>query len=114
MQTPSYVWAYLKKRLPEETVSQLKRMTMLKDGTGAVFDVPTSLSEEFLKQGTSTGASRVSVPLRALCLYVFAGSQPAAFRLCCARNPVQRFAFLLVPPLDRSPSRPRRSCLTWW
>lgn len=52
------MWAYLKKRLPEETCAQVKRMTMLKDGTGAVFDVPTALAEEFIKLGTTSGASR--------------------------------------------------------
>ena len=45
--SPSYVFSYLRRMLPEETVNEVRRMSLLLDGTGAVFDVPVERVEEF-------------------------------------------------------------------
>lgn len=40
------VFGFLRKRIPsEETVNEVKRMTLTKDGKGAVFDVPIKMVE---------------------------------------------------------------------
>ena len=43
-----YVFGFLRKRMDESQVNEIKRMALTKDGMGAVFDVPAHLKQEFL------------------------------------------------------------------
>lgn len=43
-----FVWNYLRKCLPEESLSDVRRMSLTADGQGAVFDVPTTLAKDFV------------------------------------------------------------------
>ena len=43
IQRPGFVFGFLKRLLPEETVEEVKRMSLTQDGTRAVFDVPSKL-----------------------------------------------------------------------
>lgn len=46
---PGYVFGFLRRRIDnEETVNEVKRMTLTMDGKGAVFDVPTNLKGLFM------------------------------------------------------------------
>jgi ATP-dependent RNA helicase DDX21 len=46
---PGYVYAFLKRRVAEEKAEEARRMTLTKDGKGAIFDVPSALAAEILK-----------------------------------------------------------------
>lgn len=49
IEKPGYVFGFLRRRLPDEnTVEEVKRMTLTADGMGAVFDVPTNLKDVFI------------------------------------------------------------------
>eukprot|EP00879_Flechtneria_rotunda_P025476 GHRR01027075.1.p1 GENE.GHRR01027075.1~~GHRR01027075.1.p1 ORF type:complete len:253 (+),score=96.28 GHRR01027075.1:171-929(+) len=48
VQKPGYVFSFLRRRLPEELVEEVRRMTLTKDGCGAVFDIPSQHVQEFL------------------------------------------------------------------
>ena len=43
------VFGFLRKRVPEEMMQDVKRMSITLDGRGAVFDVPSDSLKEFLK-----------------------------------------------------------------
>ena len=43
IQRPGFVFGYLKRNMSEETVEEVKRMSLTKDGNRAVFDVPSKL-----------------------------------------------------------------------
>ncbi len=45
IQRPGYVFACLKRHLPDERVEEVKRMSMTADGRCAVFDVPAAYVE---------------------------------------------------------------------
>lgn len=50
MQRPGFVFGYLKsKGIPEDTVEQVKRMTMAADDSVAIFDVPSELVQVHLR-----------------------------------------------------------------
>ena len=38
---PGFVWAHLKRHLPEAVVEEVQRLTLTKDDMAAVFDVPS-------------------------------------------------------------------------
>ena len=38
---PGFVWAHLKRHLPEAVVEEVQRLTLTKDNMAAVFDVPS-------------------------------------------------------------------------
>lgn len=41
IQKPGLVWAFLKRRLPEDVVEEVKSLTLTADNQNAVFDVPS-------------------------------------------------------------------------
>ena len=46
IQRPGLVFSFLKKHMPsEDTVEEVKRMSLTADGKSAVFDVPTKLAQ---------------------------------------------------------------------
>ena len=46
IQRPGLVFSFLKKHMPsEETVEEVKRMSLTADGKSAVFDVPSKLAQ---------------------------------------------------------------------
>jgi len=58
-----YVFGFLRKRMDEDTVNEIKRMALTKDGMGAVFDVPAHLKQTFLDNcGGEEGTSRLFEP----------------------------------------------------
>jgi ATP-dependent RNA helicase DDX21 len=54
---PGYVYAFLKRRIADEKAEEARRMTLTKDGKGAVFDVPSALAAEILKACKGSGAA---------------------------------------------------------
>ena len=49
IQRPGLVFSFLKKHMPsEETVEEVKRMSLTADGKSAVFDVPSKLAQVYL------------------------------------------------------------------
>ncbi|GHP03794.1 hypothetical protein PPROV_000254900 [Pycnococcus provasolii] len=44
----AYVWTALRRVLPENLVDNVRRVSLLKDGTGAVFDVPVDKVDAFI------------------------------------------------------------------
>ncbi|WIA11486.1 hypothetical protein OEZ85_011599 [Tetradesmus obliquus] len=55
VQKPGYVFSFLRRRLPEPLVEEVRRMTLTKDGMGAVFDVPSQHVSEFIKKCAGKG-----------------------------------------------------------
>ena len=52
---PGYVFGFLRRRMNESVVDQVKGMRLTKDARGAVFDVPSALADDFLaKAGAVT------------------------------------------------------------
>jgi ATP-dependent RNA helicase DDX21 len=63
--SPSYVWSYLRARITDAVaLDEVKRMSLLADGTGAVFDVPAekqSLFCECTSKGPAQPACTITV-----------------------------------------------------
>ena len=63
--SPSYVWSYLRARITDTVaLDEVKRMSLLADGTGAVFDVPAekqSLFCECTSKGPAQPACTITV-----------------------------------------------------
>lgn len=57
MQKPGYVFSFLRRRLPEDLVEEVRRMTLTKDGMGAVFDVPSQHVSKFIAKCGSESAA---------------------------------------------------------
>lgn len=58
-----YVFGFIRKRMDESKVNEIKRMALTKDGSGAVFDVPAHLKQEFLDNcGGEEGVPRLFEP----------------------------------------------------
>jgi hypothetical protein len=58
------VWTCLKKGLAEEVTNEVRRMTLTKDSTAAIFDVPKTRVKEFLeisKKWTVRGTKKNSI-----------------------------------------------------
>lgn len=48
---PGFVFSFLRRNIPDEdTLNEVKRMTLTVDGKGAVFDVPHALKDQFMKK----------------------------------------------------------------
>jgi hypothetical protein len=59
------VFGFLRKHIPsEDTLNEVKRMTLTADGKGAVFDVPTNLAKVRLRPAPASLCCRLAVPLR--------------------------------------------------
>ena len=63
VQTPTYVWNFLRARLAEELVSEVKRVMLLADGHGAVFDVPAAKVDDFLACAATGGGPKVAITI---------------------------------------------------
>eukprot|EP00899_Mesostigma_viride_P007406 jgi/Mesvir1/16667/Mv15069-RA.2 len=66
LRTPSYVFSYLRRILPEGNLEEVRRMTLLEDSMGAVFDVPQALAQEFVqasKEDAATGMPTMSLSI---------------------------------------------------
>jgi ATP-dependent RNA helicase DDX21 len=61
VQKPGYVFSFLRRRLPEPLVEEVRRMTLTKDGLGAVFDVPSQHVAEFIKKCGKAGENGMEV-----------------------------------------------------
>jgi ATP-dependent RNA helicase DDX21 len=61
VQTATYVWNFLRARLAEELVSEVKRVMLLADGHGAVFDVPAAMTDTFLACAAKGGGPKVTL-----------------------------------------------------
>lgn len=48
IRAPGFVWSLLKRRLDQDTVECIRRMSLLEDRRGAVFDVPSEHLDTFL------------------------------------------------------------------
>eukprot|EP00898_Chlorokybus_atmophyticus_P002543 jgi/Chlat1/328/Chrsp1S00218 len=54
VRTPTYVFSFLRRRLPEDAVNEVRRMNLLASGNGAAFDVPNRLVPDFLAAADTT------------------------------------------------------------
>ena len=48
MERPGYVFGFLRRRLPQETVDSATRLRLTADSRGAVFDVPHESLDDFV------------------------------------------------------------------
>jgi ATP-dependent RNA helicase DDX21 len=61
IRTPTYVWNFLKQRLPENEV-QINRLTLSQDNLKAVFDVPAKLADKYCGLSeNSSGRSAITI-----------------------------------------------------
>lgn len=62
IRTPTYIWNFLRQRM-EENDLQVRRLTLMADSKGAVFDVPSNLQEKFLalSEDQSGGPTPISI-----------------------------------------------------
>lgn len=50
MDKPGQAFGFLRTKLPQEVLDEARRMTITKDGYGAVFDVPSHLVTQFIEK----------------------------------------------------------------
>jgi len=62
MQKPGYVFGFLRRRMDEAVVEEVKRMQLTADARGAVFDVPAAHAKAFLEKCGGDAAPNVSMP----------------------------------------------------